>query len=202
MDDDPFVEATIKKANPALGDFLNKREVLAMAHDAERMPSREAEFRNLVLNQRVEASNPFVTRSAWQACGAEVRDIVGVPVYAGLDLSSVADLTAFVMMGEIDRVWHVQPKFWLPAEGIREKSRTDRVPYDLWSDQGYLALTPGPVVSYEYVAGFLREEFNRTNIVKVGFDRWNMRHLQPWLEKAGFGTCPTMRPAAARPRTA
>jgi hypothetical protein len=30
---------------------MNKQEVLAMASDAKRMPAREAQYRNLVLNQ-------------------------------------------------------------------------------------------------------------------------------------------------------
>jgi hypothetical protein len=60
-DIDPFAEATIRLANPALGTFLNAREVLAMAQDAKRMPARELEYRNLILNQRVEVSSPFVS---------------------------------------------------------------------------------------------------------------------------------------------
>ena len=69
---DPFTAETIKLANPAFGDFLNADEVLAMAEDARRMPSREPEYRNLVLNQRVETSAPFVSKSLWQSCGADV----------------------------------------------------------------------------------------------------------------------------------
>jgi phage terminase large subunit-like protein len=57
---DPFSEAAIRAANPALGTFLNAREVMAMAEDARRMPARANEYRNLVLNQRVEVSSPFV----------------------------------------------------------------------------------------------------------------------------------------------
>jgi len=186
LDDDPFLEVTIKKANPAYGDFLNKKEVLAMAEDARRMSSRESEFRNLILNQRVEASNPFVSRSVWQACGDPVLDLHSVPIYAGLDLSSVSDLTAFIMTGRVEGKWHVKPTFWLPQEGLREKSRTDRVTYDLWHEQGFLEVTPGQVVSYKYVAGFLRSVFNEYNIIKLGFDRWNMKHLKPWLLEAGF----------------
>ena len=41
-----FAKATIKQANPAFNDFQNADEVLAMAEDARRMPSREAEYRN------------------------------------------------------------------------------------------------------------------------------------------------------------
>lgn len=188
MDDDPFDEETIAKANPALTIFMNKAEVLAMAEDARRLPAREAEFRNLILNQRVEASNPFVTPSIWKACGAKVLPFnATTPLYAGLDLSSVADLTALVMIGQPDaKKWHVHPTFWLPKEGLAEKSRNDRVPYDVWAQQGHLQTTDGNSIKYEYVAQVLRDLFTRYNIRKLAFDRWNMKHLKPWLEKAGF----------------
>lgn len=188
LDDDPFERETIAKANPALGDFLNEKEVMAMAENARRMPSREAQYRNLVLNQRVEIINPFVSRNVWQDCGGDPSDLYGVPVYAGLDLSSVSDLTAFVMMGQVNGIWQVQPTFWLPQDGLAEKARTDRVPYDLWAEQGYLKTTPGNTISYEFVAQHLRTLFDRYTIRKLAFDRWNMKHLIPWLEKAGFSS--------------
>ena len=53
-----------------------------MAADAKRMPSREAEYRNLVLNQRVEATSPFISRSTWQGCEGRVVGVVRRP--AGL----------------------------------------------------------------------------------------------------------------------
>ncbi|MBT1509455.1 terminase [Bradyrhizobium sp. SRL28] len=188
MDDDPFDEETIAKANPALDIFMNKTEVLAMAEDARRLPAREAEFRNLVLNQRVEASNPFVTPSVWKSCGGEVLPFASTtPLYGGLDLSSVADLTALVLIGQPDaKKWHVKPTFWLPSEGLAEKSRSDRVPYDMWTQKGFLETCDGNSIKYEYVAKILRDLFNRYNIRKLAFDRWNMAHLKPWLEKAGF----------------
>jgi len=69
-DADPFDISTIKLANPALGTFQNPEEVLAMASDAKRMPAREAAYRRLVLNQRIEASSPFVTSAQWKACAS------------------------------------------------------------------------------------------------------------------------------------
>src|SRR6516225_4806120 len=63
MDADPFAEETIRRANPAYGSFLNKKEIRSMADDARRMPARESEYRNLVLNQRVAADSPFVSQS-------------------------------------------------------------------------------------------------------------------------------------------
>ena len=45
-----------------------------MAADAWRMPARQAEFENLILNRRVEASAPFISREVWKACGSTVQD--------------------------------------------------------------------------------------------------------------------------------
>jgi phage terminase large subunit-like protein len=185
---DPFAESTIRLANPAFDSFLNKTEVLAMAADARRMPSREAEYRNLLLNQRVEASSPFVTPAQWQACSGAPFDLTGRDVFAGLDLSETRDLTALVLVGTdiCDGSWHAVPTFWLPSEGLFDKARGDRIPYDLWHDQGYLETTPGPAVSYEYVAYHLRQVFDQHRVIKLGFDRWNLVHLKPWLLNAGF----------------
>lgn len=187
MNIDPFSKAAVRQANPALGDFLNATEVMAMAEDARRMPSRESEYRNLVLNQRVEASTPFVSRSLWQSCGSEPADFgPDTPIYAGLDLSAVHDLTAFVPIGKIAGIWNVRPVFWLPGDGLEDKSRKDRVPYDVWKREGHLLAAPGKSVDYEFVATFLRGFCDSQNVKKIAFDRWNFKHLKPWLLAAGF----------------
>ncbi len=186
-DADPFTEETIRLANPAFGDFQNAEEVLAMAEDARRMSSREPEYRNLILNQRVEMMAPFISRSVWQACGVAVVDsFKGLPVYAGLDLSSVQDLTALVLIAPVDGIWHVKPTFWLPKIGLEAKSRADRVPYDVWRKQGHLEATESRSIEYRFVAGRLWSLCQALDIRKIGFDRWNWRHLKPWLLEAGF----------------
>lgn len=187
MDADPFAEETIRLANPAFGDFQNAAEVLGMAEDARRMPSREAEYRNLILNQRVDMNAPFVSRSAWAACGGPVvDDLDGLPVFGGLDLSEVNDLTALVLVAPVEKVWHVKPTFWLPGHSLADKARADRVPYDIWARDGWLNTTPGATVDYEFVADHLAALVDRLDVRKIAFDRWNWRHLKPWLAKAGF----------------
>ena len=186
-DADPFDAETIKLANPAFGDFQNADEVLAMAEDARRMPSREPEYRNLILNQRVEMFAPFISRSVWAACGSEVaKSFDGLPMFGGLDLSSVNDLTAKIYVAPVGSIWHVKPTFWLPREGLVEKSRSDRVPYDVWAEQGHLRTTPGKTVDYEFVAATLYTDCEQGDVRKIAFDRWNWKHLKPWLLKAGF----------------
>jgi len=183
---DPFDEATIRLANPAFGTFLNANEVMSMAGAAKRMPAREAEYRNLILNQRVEPTNAFVAPEVWKTCNTPVTPLTGLTVYGGLDLSEVADLTALVLIGWNGQKWQVHPTFWLPSVGLEERAMSDRVPYDVWRDRGFLQVTPGKTVSYQFVAGQLRDLFRRYNIRKLAFDRWNFKHLQPWLLEAGF----------------
>jgi phage terminase large subunit-like protein len=188
-DMDAFDEDTIRLANPAYDVFMNQREVLSMAADAKRMPAREAAFRNLVLNQRVDAETPFLARTLWDACRAMPADLTGRDVYAGLDLSEVSDLTALVLIGRdaVTGEWSVKPTFWLPSEGLADKSNRDRQTYDLWEAQGHLETTPGATVSYEYIAQYLhREVFAKHRVIKLAFDRWNFTHLKPWLLAAGF----------------
>lgn len=187
MDLDPFGEEAMQAANPAFGDFLNAELVRGMAEDARRMPAREAQYRNLVLNQRVEATSPFVSRSLWQSCGDGLVDFdEDTAIYAGLDLSSVNDLTAFVPIGRIDGKWQVHPTFWLPRDGLEDKAKKDRVPYDVWHADGKLQAAPGKSVDYEFVAVFLWGFCQTHNVKKIAFDRWGFKHLKPWLLKAGF----------------
>jgi len=184
---DPFSIKAIKQANPAYGDFLNAREVRAMASDAKRMPAREPEYRNLILNQRVEMNAPFISRSLWQGClGDVLESFKGYPVYAGLDLSEVSDLTSLVLAAFVDNVWQIKSVFWLPKDGLIEKSRSDRVPYDQWASMGHLQTVPGKSIEYGYVADYMRGLFDSLDIRAVAFDRWNFRHFKRSLIDVGF----------------
>lgn len=70
---------------------------------------------------------------------------------------------------------------------MEERSRGDRVPYDLWAKQGLLLTTPGKSIEYEFIASYLRTEvFDKHDVQKLAFDRYNWKFLRPWLEKIGF----------------
>ncbi len=170
-------------ANPAMGKFRSIGDIEKQCRQAMEMPANEPEFRNLILNQRVEASSPFVSPSVWKGNGATPDSVEGKRVWGGLDLSSVNDLTALVLVTEEG---DVHSEFWLPSEGLAEKSRKDHVPYDLWAKQGHLNTTPGRAIEYEFVAEFLRGLFDRCDVQAIAFDRALFVHLRPWLVKANF----------------
>lgn len=182
-------------ANPAMGEFRSVTDLEDLAAVADRLPSEENSFRWLYLNQRIEAVAPFISKKLWDSCAGDLLPLEeGATLYAGLDLSEVNDLTAFVavspvtdgLLAPIETAWHVHPTFWLPEVGLREKAKADRVEWDIWHKQGFLETTPGASVDYEFVAAFLFGVSQRYDLRRVAFDRWNFRHLKPWLIKAGF----------------
>lgn len=189
-DCDVMDEAAWRQANPALGVFRSAKDMRLLAEKAKRMPSFEASFRNLNLNQRVETSSPLITRGVWIANSfepnVEAFRAPGAVVYGGLDLSSRTDLTALVLATLHDGRWHVLPYFWTPEKGIHERAKRDRAPYVVWRDKGLLRTTPGASVDYDDVVKDMRDVLDGITLKAVGFDRWRMDVMQKAIERAGW----------------
>jgi phage terminase large subunit-like protein len=184
-DADPFAEETIRQANPAYGDFLNADEVRDQAESARRMPAREAAYRNLVLNQRINVSSPFIARAIWEACcGEPDPSAFHRGAWIGLDLSARNDLTALVMVGQDEAgAWHVACDFFAPEIGVHERAHRDRVPYDVWARDGLLTLTPGSSVDYAFVAQRLCDLCEEFDVREIAFDRWRIDVLKSELAR-------------------
>jgi len=175
-----------RAANPALSIFRNLDDLAEQAKQASRMPSAENTFRNLCLNQRVSTVSPFISVDVWKSCGGLVMEYGSAPVWCGLDLSSRTDLTALVMVGRIAGVWHVTPHFWTPEQGLMERAKRDRSPYDVWVRQGYLHTTPGATVDYEFVAQDIGAILGMMDVRAIAYDRWRIALLQKELDALGI----------------
>lgn len=176
QDADVLDEQAWKDANPALGIFRSIEDVRKNAHKASRMPSFENTFRNLYLNQRVSVVSPFVSRDVFQRNGEKPSGLQGMTIYGGLDLSSIKDLTAFILMGRDDQgIAHVHTYAWTPKETVADRSKEDRVPYDVWVKNGFLRTTPGHTVDYDFVAKEIAEIIEDLDVASIAFDRWNIQ---------------------------
>ncbi|MDP2333850.1 MAG: terminase large subunit [Reyranella sp.] len=185
---DPWDIATWRLANPALGDFRSLDDVRRMALQARRMPSKAAAFRNLILNQRVDATEQFITAAAWAPCAGvvDLEALKGRRCIAGLDLSASRDLTALVLVflddnGALD----VLPHFWLPADDLAERAEQDRVPYVEWAAEGFLLTCPGRTIDPEIIAAKIAELHGLYNIESVAYDRWRVDDLRRALDRIG-----------------
>lgn len=186
---DPFSEEAIRAANPAYGDFQNAIEVLAMAEDARRMPARENEFRNLILNQRIQVEGAFIPQSVWMANAGEpdLKVFDSAEIYVGADLSATQDLTAVIAVA-FDQlgICHVRPWFFLPMDGVLEKSHQDRVPYDHWASKGLLVLTPGRTVDEDFVASHVAGFLGSRKVRAFAYDRWQIDRLKKAMLRVGY----------------
>ena len=185
-DDDPWDAATWRKANPALDDFRSLKDMEESAQQAQRLPSFEASFRNLFLNQRVAAEDYFLSPSVWNLNAGEpdLSLFEDAPVRGGLDLSGVADMTALILVAQDgDGVVHVKPEYWVPAKGLADRAARDRAPYDLWARQGFLTSTPGASIDYAFVAHRLAEISQQCDLRMVKFDRWRIDDLKRELAR-------------------
>lgn len=206
-DADPWVEATWHLANPALGDFLSIDEMRKQARRAQALPAQEAAFRNLNLNQRVAAEAHFLSPAVWalNEGAPDLSVLERAAVYCGGDLGATQDLTALIAGAADDAgVWHLRCWFFLPEEGLQERADRDRVPYDLWREQGFLITTPGRSVDYDEVARIIVPELRGLDVRGFAYDRWQFEQLKrafarhgwepPFLEDFGQGY-KTMTPA-------
>lgn len=188
LDADPWMRATWKLANPALADFRSLEDVQRLASQAQRMPSREASFRNLILNQRVDATQQFLTAPVWKACGGAVdlRTLKGRSCHAALDLAASRDLTALVLVFEDDDGgFDVVPFFWLPGDDLRDREDSDRVPYVRWRDEGFLLTMPGKTTDPAVVARKIAELHGQFGFTALAYDRWRIEDLRRELGAIG-----------------
>ncbi|MCB2077670.1 MAG: terminase large subunit [Novosphingobium sp.] len=184
---DGFDPANWHLANPALGKFRSERELAEEAQRADRMPTFEPAFRNLYLNQRVDAEPKAINPAEWEMCGGEfdLDALDGRPCYGGLDLSSTRDLSALALYFPEDAgalVLHC----WCPRDNMLEREETDRVPYRTWAKQELIEATPGKAIDKRHIAARLAQVRNRYDLRGLAFDRWGMADLRAILNVEGI----------------
>jgi len=196
-DADPWSLATWRACNPALrSGFRSLDEIRTAALQAQHVPAREASFRQLYLNQWGRASaSRWLDLAAWDACQSAqpppgstdgTRPAIQRRVFLGLDLSTTTDLTALVILAPTDTGYAVKAEFFCPADSIDERGRTDRVPYALWRDQGYLTATPGNTVDYSFIEARLHALMREYDVAELAVDPWNGRGLVAKLQQDGI----------------
>ena len=194
-DEDWQLEENWYKANPSLGYTIDIEKVRDAYRKALETPADENQFRQLRLNQWVKQSIRWMPMDKWDACEIAYSedDLKGRDCYAGLDLSSTSDLTAFVLVfppEEDGEPYRILPYFWLPEEQMALRVRRDHVMYDQWEGKGFIYATEGDVVHYGEIERKINELGEKFHIVEIAHDRWNATMLVQNLEGDGFKMIP------------
>lgn len=193
--DDWNDERTWYKSNPSLGHTIDIEKVRNAHNSAKENPAEENIFRQLRLNQWVKQSTRWMQMDKWDQCDFSINtDLLrGRECYAGLDLSSTTDITAFVLVfppRSEDEKYIILPYFWIPDENMKLRVRRDHVPYDIWENQGYIQTTEGNVVHYGFIETFIENLGKLYNIKEIAFDRWGAVQMVQNLDGMGFKVIP------------
>ena len=183
------------RANPSLGHTITIDRVREAYQNALDNPAEENVFKQLRLNIWTSATVCWIPEHIYDRGNLpiDMDELYGRECYAGLDLSSTSDITAFVLVfppRDATEKYIVLPFFWLPEDTLELRCRRDHVLYDVWKQQGFINTTEGNVVHYGFIEAFIEELGEKFNIKEIAFDRWNATQMVQNLEDMGFTVVP------------
>jgi len=191
-DDDWTDSSTWIKANPSLGVALRPQLLESQLQQAINLGgSREVEFKTKHLNKWVTASKTWIQDEIWSA-NERQEDLTGRICWGGLDLASVSDMTALVMVYPDGDGYHVRGHYFMPSDTI--DNILDRDPshiYRTFLDLPNFHVTDGNVTDYAAIRRLVSGVMNRPDgqevdatslmhnyqIEKIAFDRYNSTQI-------------------------
>jgi phage terminase large subunit-like protein len=72
--------------------------------------------------------------------------------------------------------------YWLAEDLLEQRVKEDKIPYDLWVNQGYVRLCPGNKVHFKHITEWFLEIQNEKDIYLpwTGYDSWSATY---WVEE-------------------
>lgn len=194
-EDDPFSEKTWQKANPNYGKSLKKSYIEQEANIAKQNAAYLNTFLRLQLNIWTSVDVVWITDERWQKCGRKlnIEDFRGETCYAGLDLSSKSDITAFSLIFTPNPNREVEPTkyitfnwFWLPEEKGRDSADKNNNNYKKWVRDGHIIETKGNVIDYDVIELSILTICSQYNVLQIAYDPYNSTQIVAKLEEEGL----------------
>lgn len=192
------------KANPIAATYeVGLKNIRSNYMSAIKSPEKMVSFMTKNMNIWVKQSaQSYIDMAKWKARGRLNEDfendlgisLYGYDAYVGIDVSKTIDLTAAGIVIPVDinnsKKFITLAHGFIPEETVQTKERTDKIPYRLWSERGWLTITPGEIVDYRFMTKWIEETLNKygLNIKDVCYDPYNATHYTQELESnKGWG---------------
>jgi len=172
--DDWNDESVWIKANPNIGitptwEYMRQQHTQAKNQGVH----KEVQFKTKNLNIWTNSSMAWITDEKWMLCNAELPDLTGRVAYAGLDLASVSDMNAYVLIfppeKEGEPIW-IKPYFWIPQATIDRKSEIGN--FKQWQRDGFIRSSGVDVVNQAEILRDILEINKEYQIKSSAFDRF------------------------------
>ncbi len=176
------------KANPNLGVSLSADYLADQVKDAKNRPEAVRNVMTKNVDLWVDAERTWILDDAWQKCIGTTApaDLKGCACWGGLDLSNVSDITAYVLLFHENDRFQLLPHFWIPEEKMREKIRKENINCDKWVAEGYVTVTPGNVIDYDFVKADILRIVADYDLRTSAYDRWNSSQTIIDLQNEGM----------------
>jgi phage terminase large subunit-like protein len=179
------------KANPLLGNGLALEGIEKEFVKALNQPSKIRNFKTKNLNMWVDQQFSWIFNEDWMKNKVDeipLEKFTKFGSYAGLDLSTTTDLSAYAILSEPDEYDERYLKIFLfcPKDTIVKRSKEDRVPYQYWADEGYIIATPGNVIDYFVISDIIKQTFHEHKVIRLEYDRYNATQLIQELQEEGL----------------
>ena len=181
----------LRKSMPNLGVSVSVDYILEEIAIAEGSLSKKAEFLVKYCNVKQNSSLAWLPGIAVEKAGGpeiKLEDFRDCYAVGGIDLSRTTDLTAACVVIEKDGELYVKAKFWMPGEKLEEAKARDGLPYDIYVQRGFLALSGDNFVDYQDVMAWFTQIVEQFRIfpLQVGYDRYSAQYLVKDMEAYGF----------------
>lgn len=196
-EDDISDERNWIKANPIVMSYPEGIQRMRESYEeAKEVPEKMRTFLTKNLNVWIQQKdNGYMNMDKWRACGQDIdkdtikRMIKNLTCIVGVDLSAKIDLTSVSFIFKLENgKYLVLSHSFMPEDTLKEKMRSDKVPYDLWVKQGYITLTPGAVVDYNFIKQYIidfEKEYECT-ISEICVDPWNATQFMQDMDNEGY----------------
>lgn len=176
------------KANPNLGVSLSADYLADQVKDAKNRPEAVRNVMTKNVDLWVDAERTWILDDAWQKCigTTDPANLKGCACWGGLDLSNVSDITAYVLLFHENDRFQLLPHFWIPEEKMLEKVRKENINYDKWVAEGYVTVTPGNVIDYDFVKADILRIVADYDLRTSAYDRWNSSQTIIDLQNEGM----------------
>lgn len=176
------------KANPNLGVSLSADYLADQVKDAKNRPEAVRNVMTKNVDLWVDAERTWILDDVWQKCigTTDSADLKSCACWGGLDLSNVSDITAYVLLFHENDRFQLLPHFWIPEEKMLEKVRKENINYDKWVAEGYVTVTPGNVIDYDFVKADILRIVADYDLRTSAYDRWNASQTIIDLQNEGM----------------
>lgn len=106
----------------------------------------------------------------------------------GIDLSTKLDLTSIGIEFIKDKKYYVFSHSFMPRDTFDKRVKEARLPFDLWEKEGWITVTDGMVVDYNYIKRYIQDLEEKYNFVitEICYDPWNATQFANDMSELGY----------------